>query len=690
MPEYLAPGVFVEETSFRHKPIEGVSTSTTAFVGPTRDGPIFTEPPLVTSYQEFQEIYGGMDPLEFSVDGNRETQTNFVAQAVRAYFEEGGRRLYVARTFERLQDNDEDGDPVIVGPDWSDGIARWSSAENDSAPNVLDGDLTMRARYPGAAGNRLLTFTFHMGPNIFDAAQTPMLRGVERFEVAWVTFDAASTHAARNNRIMWVDRAFDPLGRPGFRLRVPGVAPTVDPDDNNTVSNEQLAANITSVRVLSVSVSIEGRGRYRGRFDFPKTYEDLTFHPGQLAPTARRTLTDTFDANPNRRSTALFVPLVMQTQFTNGADLALELANHNNIAGTGTIFDALTEEADQGHHLTGDSPPREEPVTTQMLTMRIELHGGNDGERPNAGNYGGVQAGEGALYFVDGPEGNKSGLLALEDVEDVSIVAAPGSTYNGLSPGDDQTNARAITGLLLSHCERMRYRVAVLDSPDGAIIGEVRDERARLDSKYGAYYYPWVRAFDPISENEIAFPPSGYITGIYARNDVERGVHKAPANEVIRLATGFETLVNKGQQEVLNPIGVNCLRFFEGRGFRVWGARGITSDGEWKYINLRRNFAYIGRSIEIGTQWAVFEPNAEELWANVRRSVEDFLYNEWKSSRLMGVTPEEAYFVRCDRTTMTQSNIDNGQLICLVGVALLKPAEFVIFRIGQKTLDFKG
>jgi phage tail sheath protein FI len=236
----------------------------------------------------------------------------------------------------------------------------------------------------------------------------------------------------------------------------------------------------------------------------------------------------------------------------------------------------------------------------------------------------------------------------------------------------------------------MRYRVAVLDSPDGAIIGEVRDERARLDSKYGALYYPWVRAFDPISENELAFPPSGYISGIYARNDVERGVHKAPANEVIRLATGFETLVNKGQQEVLNPLGVNCLRFFEGRGFRVWGARGITSDGEWKYINLRRNFAYIGRSIEIGTQWAVFEPNGEELWANVRRSVEDFLYNEWKSSRLMGTTPEEAFFVRCDRTTMTQSNIDNGQLIALVGVSLFKPAEFVIFRIGQKTLDFKG
>jgi phage tail sheath protein FI len=687
MPEYLAPGVFVEETSFRHKPIEGVSTSTTAFVGPTRDGPIFGEPPLLTSYQEFQEIYLGMDPLEFVDNGTRVLHTNFLAQAVRAYFEEGGRRLYVARTYERLQDNDEHNLPVPVGNDWSDGIARWSSGETASTPNVLDGQLTMRARYPGAAGNRLLTFTFHLGPNIFDATQTPVLRGVERFEVAWVTFTGASTHPARAGRVFWVDRVFDPQGRPGYRLRVPGDPPDQDPGPN-TVKNEHLVANISNVRVLSVSVTIEGRGRYRGRFDFPKTYEDLTFHPGQLAPTARRTLKDTFDATPTRRATALFVPLVMQTSFTDGAQLALALANQDNVAGTGTIFEALTEEVDVGHHTTTDSQPREEPVSVQMLSTRIELHGGNDGHRPTADEYAGVEAGDGPLHYIDGPEGTKSGLLSLEDIEDVSIIAAPGSTFGGLN--GYQLNAHAITGFLLSHCERMRYRVAVLDSPDGAIIGDVRDERARLDSKYGALYYPWVRAFDPISENELAFPPSGYITGIYARNDVERGVHKAPANEVIRLATGFETLVNKGQQEVLNPLGVNCLRFFEGRGFRVWGARGITSDGEWKYINLRRNFAYIGRSIEIGTQWAVFEPNGEELWANVRRSVEDFLYNEWKSSRLMGTTPEEAFFVRCDRTTMTQSNIDNGQLIALVGVSLFKPAEFVIFRIGQKTLDFKG
>jgi phage tail sheath protein FI len=180
------------------------------------------------------------------------------------------------------------------------------------------------------------------------------------------------------------------------------------------------------------------------------------------------------------------------------------------------------------------------------------------------------------------------------------------------------------------------------------------------------------------------------VAGIYARNDTERGVYKAPANEVVTGAIGFETLLNKSQQDVLNPEGVNCFRFFEGRGFRLWGARTISSDPEWKYVNLRRYFAYLERSVDRGTQWAVFEPNGERLWANVRRTVEDFLFNEWQMGALLGDKPEKAYFVRCDRSTMTQNDLDNGRLVCLVGVAPLRPAEFVIFRIGQWTADRKS
>ena len=158
----------------------------------------------------------------------------------------------------------------------------------------------------------------------------------------------------------------------------------------------------------------------------------------------------------------------------------------------------------------------------------------------------------------------------------------------------------------------------------------------------------------------------------------------------LRGAIGFETLINTAQQEVLNPEGINCFRYFEGRGMRLWGARTISSDPEWKYLNVRRYFAYLERSIDKGTQWAVFEPNGEQLWANVRRTIEDFLLNEWQSGALLGDKPEKAYFVRCDRSTMTQNDLDNGRLICLIGVAPLRPAEFVIFRIGQFTADRKA
>jgi phage tail sheath protein FI len=184
-------------------------------------------------------------------------------------------------------------------------------------------------------------------------------------------------------------------------------------------------------------------------------------------------------------------------------------------------------------------------------------------------------------------------------------------------------------------------------------------------------------------------PPSGFVAGIYARNDTLRAVYKAPANEVVSLAIGFERLINKGQQEVLNPEGINAFRFFAGRGFRLWGARTMSSDSEWKYVNLRRYFAFLEHSIDRGTQGVVFEPNGETLWANVRHTIDDFLFDQWQNGALLGDKPEKAYFVRCDRSTMTQNDLDNGRLVCLIGVAPLRPAEFVIFRIGQWTADAK-
>ena len=224
----------------------------------------------------------------------------------------------------------------------------------------------------------------------------------------------------------------------------------------------------------------------------------------------------------------------------------------------------------------------------------------------------------------------------------------------------------------------------------------MRELRGGIDSTRAALYYPWVITPNPLTGSnslqplEIALPPSGFVCGIYARSDVERGVHKAPANQVVRGALRFEPAINAAQQELLNPIGVNCLRAFSGRGLRVWGARTLSNDPEWKYLNVRRYFNYLGASIDRGTQWAVFEPNNDTLWANVRATISDFLDNEWRSGALLGNKPEQAYFVRCDRTTMTQDDLDHGRLVCLVGVAMVKPAEFMILRIDQMTADAKS
>jgi phage tail sheath protein FI len=281
---------------------------------------------------------------------------------------------------------------------------------------------------------------------------------------------------------------------------------------------------------------------------------------------------------------------------------------------------------------------------------------------------------------IGGNRRTEQGLAALklDPFRDVSLVHAPGKT--------DQDIATAI----VEHCEELRFRFAVLDSNKGDANnpGEVnpRSDLA-IDSSYAAYYFPWIVSSDPRTGARKLIPPGGPVLGVYARTDTERGVFKAPANEIVRGLTRFEANINAGRQAVLNPEGINALRFFEGRGSRVWGARTMTSDPEWKYVNVRRHFIYLEHSIDRSTQYAVFEPNGPRLWASIVDSIEDFLLVEWMNGALLGDTPEQAFFVRCDRTTMSQNDLDNGRLICLVGVAPVKPAEFVIFRIGQFTAD---
>ncbi len=285
-----------------------------------------------------------------------------------------------------------------------------------------------------------------------------------------------------------------------------------------------------------------------------------------------------------------------------------------------------------------------------------------------------------------GDSAKRTGFTALETIEDVTMIAAP-DVVNAFAQGVIDLDAvKAIQTGMLGHCELMGNRMAILDTPNGMNAQQASDWRmnvAGFDSKFGVMYWPWVQVFDPTLGKNASMPPSGHIAGVWSRNDDTRGVFKAPANEVILGAVGVDYPVTRGEMDLLNPQGVNSIKSFAGRGIRVWGARTLSSDAEWRYVNVRRYFNYLEESILQGTQWCVFEPNDERLWGRIRRTINAFLVNEWRSGALFGATPQQAFFVKCDGENNTAESIDLGMVVVEIGVAPVKPAEFVIFRLSQ-------
>lgn len=789
MPEYLAPAVYVEETSFRPKPIEGVSTSTTAFVGPTARGPTSGPVELITSAGDFERIFGSTRRLNLGLPRPLE---GYMAHAVRAYFANGGSRLYVARAFE----------PRSA----SDGVARSADLVTSAG-----GRARFAARFPGAAGNGRIEVIQQLAPaawaSMRRAPDGTMVRsggqspstpasvegGVPPFRVA----DQAQLALNVNGTDHVV--TFE-----GQAARV--TAPTALPVDVTLdASNNTLSVEVNGIRqdlTLSVGtrpraeVALEMNRLLEGGFAdldadrlvigseilglastvsvTPNAALGFTFaetDPARSAtgtgnvPNLRRVtandLTDllgaegvplTLSVGPTlairlttegtgtsqaitvsaaaapaaSAHTALQLPLGTQTG-SDGSTLAFYVKSGAQWRGTtvgddlvdGTIptgglefvsVNVVAEDADglaknydelafspEHPRYIGDAlapnPARRLDQLENVFALEItgtvtpfELRSGLLGTSAERAHL--LQGGDDGLE--PSPERYREALERLEVLEDISILAAPGfSAYTGYPGTRDH---------LRNHVERRRaYQIAVLDTPPQLTVGEARDFRSTIDSRYVAIYYPWIiipnpdaRPGDRTIPPEIVVPPSGHVCGIYARNDVERGVYKAPANEVVRGAIRFESQVNMAQQAVLNPEGVNALRSFPGRGLRVWGARVATSDSEWKYVNVRRYFNYVEASIDRGTQWVVFEPNGERLWARVRASVTDFLYNEWRNGALLGSTPKDAFFVRCDRSTMTENDLENGRLICEIGISVLKPAEFVIFRIGQWTASARS
>jgi phage tail sheath protein FI len=618
VPEYLAPGVYVEETSFRSKSIEGVSTSTTGFAGPTRKGPVGETPELLTSFADFEQIYGGFDDLSF---GGTTTVTNYIAHAVRVYFEEGGSRLYVARAFVATSGSDT-------------GVAKSPNPTPATAPAV-----SFTALSPGNIGNGTITVTMVTTPVSLGTATT----------VGTVT-----------------------KAPPGSVLRIfaPGsgtTAGTVSFSVSSVASNggqtwtpalPTTPAAGTIFEIVTVNVTTTEGGA---------TPSTVNYQGLGLSSAHPRYIGTVLTGQPTSRLDHLNRLFAVSVSSTAAATDVL-----NALLPGGTLPNGQTATA-------ANAVPPNPPAQQVTPIWVFQLSGGDDGQEPTI-----------TAYDYDPAAGDpipKGALTLLAGIEDIAIIAAPGSQ------SFSATNAAAVQHALINYAERRRaYRVAVLDTPSGQVVSQARAARAQIDSEYAALYYPWVVVANPLPGGaaELTLPPSGFLCGIYARVDDARGVFKAPANEVVQSALRFESDVNYAEQEVLNPLGVNCLRFFPDRGYRVWGARTVSTDPEWKYISVRRYFLYLEHSIDNGTQWAVFEPNGEKLWANIRQTISSFLYNEWVNGALLGSDPTQAFFVRCDRTTMTQNDLDNGRLVCLIGVAVVKPAEFVVFRIGQMTADSRS
>lgn len=608
VPEYLAPGVYVEETTSRSRSIEGVPTGTLGMVGPTEFGPVphpsappgmAYAPVLLTSTAEYERVFGGT-----TIDA----RPCRLALAAGAFFANGGQRLYVQRVFVPTPvgasagpDDDIAGVDLPVG---NDPVVRWE------------------ARWPGAAGSRIRVVTrVRRGENVQTGTQLSGVLPGAVVEIATV-----------------VD------GHP------PVLADDVVPANLHVVTlvdgvlhlrdgAGDIAAPVEGHAAFHVTVDVEVH--FGDRIDHYQRLELGDEHPRSISQVLNATepggdsrLVWLVDAQPAGATNAAPTPDVLLAALVSPGELGVHLAG-------GSDGDELTPQALQGQ----EAPAKSSSPAT--------------------------------------------GLAALAEVDEIAVVAMPDSTSF-----EDAGRAAQAVDALIAHCERARFRFALLDPPENATASEVRAFRSSFDNSYAALYYPWVRVSTltagadggstPIT---IGVPPSGAVAGVYARSDIERGVHTAPANQVLRGITELVASMSDTDQDVLNPEGVNALRSFPGQGIRVWGARTISSDPEWRYVPIRRLAIYLEHSIERSTQWAVFEPNDERLWTSIRSTVEDFLTSVWRSGALPGSKPQEAFFVRCDRTTMSQSDLDNGRLVCLVGFAPASPAEFTVFRISHLTAD---
>lgn len=627
MPEYLAPGVFVEEINSGSRPLEGVGTNTAAFIGYAKSGD-FNKPIFITNWTQFCQTFG-------------EEQNGYVR----------GLCTELDLTVEQIlsaQKASRKG-----WPEFAQGAIRGAL---DAKRNGNGGTLTVS------------TYQEFLKKYGIPAASVPYIEGTYLAHAVWGYFQNGGGRAyiirvARPEDIETLSQNY----KNGQSKQVAGTsakAAIAAEAESGPLAFKALTAGTAGNDIKVEAESAGEGGEFRLKVTGPGGASETFGHGKEKALTYASTA-----AAVNGKSKLVAVEVKEMPDFK---------------------FEPFTISLAKGADAIASVPAKAGETALAPAGLPSSLST--------------VQASD----FL-GDEARRTGMSGLSALDDVNMVLVPDLmagawqrekyTVGGQEMlGEevlvlDEARKKAILDIqcnLVAYCERMADRMAILDPIPGLNPQEMKE--TCLNTPFGcdhgqaAIYYPWIKIVDPLHKGEQIFcPPCGHIAGVWARVGVERGIHKAPANESLRGAVALELDITKGEQEILNPDGVNCIRTFPGTGIRIWGARTLATIGNpsWKYVNVRRLFNYLEKSMERGLQWVVFEPNDVNLWGRVRRVLSAFLYVEWTEGKLFGETPDTAFYVKCDAETNSQETIDLGRMYVEIGVNPVKPAEFVIIRIGQ-------
>lgn len=634
MPTYLHPGVYVEEIPSGSRPIEGVGTSTAAFVGYTTKGQV-AEPMLLFKWSDYEEQFGGIRDLGKLSTGDP------MGFAVYSFFQNGGTAAYIVRAI--LAGSAATAEGFLVNPVDATQILRFTAANPGEWGSALRIRFEAKADAPGF-------YTLRVG--VMEGTE---FKERERFNDLTVADDGAPDYIESK-----VNDASTLIG-----VEVQDISQYLL---GVSISQDLAAvADFSVLNALTMTVTVDGTAR---TVTFAADEFDATSSLADAAARIQTLVRGSVVANPAVRDFTCATD-GDQLVLTSGSRLS---ASSVAVSGPGGATDASTVLllglANDGTERSGQQSLN---AMLSGIAGQVSLAGGTNGSAPDQDAYDDIFA-------------------AFEKVRDISILCLPGQTW-------DSTAEQGIIDAAVAHAEKMKSRMVIIDPPEGV---ELKTEKAVNDlgfkpKTYSVVYYPWLKMANPFynAENNPGVPstlmvaPSGFAAGMWAKIDGRRGVWKAPAGVETSLlgVAGIQFTVEDGEQDSLNPLGINCLRKMPGFGPVIWGTRTLATraDPEWRYVPIRRTAIMIEQSVYNGIQWAVFEPNNHNLWASLRANIGSFMDGLFRAGAFQGEKANDAYFVRCGLgDTMTQGDIDRGQVIVIVGFAPLKPAEFVIVRIQQK------